>query len=90
MTALNGLITSIQSLTSYDPTTQTAGPLLGNATLQSFQNQLSNILDQVKSGNAGAATSLASLGITVEHPGYVQHQRRHPGQCADGESGGGG
>ncbi len=69
VTALNGLITSIQSLTSYDPTTQTAGPLLGNATLQSFQNQLSNILDQVKSGNGGAATSLASLGITANTQG---------------------
>jgi flagellar hook-associated protein 2 len=69
VTALNGLVTSIQGLTSYDPTTQTAGPLLGNATLQSFQNQLANILDQVKSGNAGAATSLASLGITANPQG---------------------
>ena len=69
VTALNGLITSIQGLTSYDPTTQTAGPLLGNATLQSFQNQLANILDQVKSGNAGATTSLASLGITANPQG---------------------
>ena len=69
VTALNGLITSIQGLTSYDPSTQTAGPLLGNATLESFQNQLENILDQVTSGNAGAATSLASLGITANTQG---------------------
>jgi flagellar hook-associated protein 2 len=69
VTALNGLMTSIQSLTSYDPTTQSAGPLLGNATLESFRNQLSNILDQVKSGNGGAATSLASLGITANTQG---------------------
>jgi len=69
VTALNGLITSIQSLTSYDPSTQTAGPLLGNATLQSFQNRLSNILDQVKSGNASAGISLASLGITANTQG---------------------
>jgi flagellar hook-associated protein 2 len=69
VTALNGLITSIQSLTSYDPTTQTAGPLLGNATLQSFQNQLAKVLDQVKSGNTSAATSLASIGITANPQG---------------------
>ncbi|HEV7613226.1 MAG TPA: flagellar filament capping protein FliD [Steroidobacteraceae bacterium] len=70
VTALNGLITSIHSLTSYDPSTQTAGPLLGNATLQSFQSQLHGILDQVKSGNTGAAaTSLASLGITANIQG---------------------
>ena len=69
VTALNGLITSIQSLTGYDPSTKTAGPLLGNATLQSFQSQLSNILDQVKSGNTSTGTSLASLGITANTQG---------------------
>jgi flagellar hook-associated protein 2 len=69
VTALNGLITSIQGLTSYDPTTQTAGPLLGNATLQSFQNQLEKILDQVTSGNASVGTSLASLGIAANPQG---------------------
>lgn len=69
VTALNGLITSIHSLTSYNPATQTAGPLLGNATLESFQNQLSNVLDQVKAGNSGAVTSLASLGIAANPQG---------------------
>jgi len=69
VTALNGLITSIQSLTGYDPSTKTAGPLLGNATLQSFQSQLSKILDQVQSGNTGTGTSLASLGITANPQG---------------------
>jgi len=69
VTALNGLITAIQGLTSYDPSTQTAGPLLGNATLESFQNQLENILDQVQSGNTSVGTSLASLGITANVQG---------------------
>ncbi|MEP6548265.1 MAG: flagellar filament capping protein FliD [Gammaproteobacteria bacterium] len=69
VTALNGLLTSIQSLTSYDPTTQIAGPLLGNATLQSFQNQLAKVLDQVTSGNASLGTSLASLGIAANPQG---------------------
>jgi flagellar hook-associated protein 2 len=69
VTALNGLITSIHSLTGYDPSTKTAGPLLGNATLQSFQSQLSKILDQVQSGTAGTGTSLASLGITANTQG---------------------
>ena len=40
VTALNGVLSSIQTLTAYDPSTQTAGALQGNATLQSFQNQL--------------------------------------------------
>jgi len=63
--ALNGAISSIQTLTSYDPTTQTAGALQGNATLQSFQNQLENILDTVTAGKAGGVSSLSDLGITA-------------------------
>lgn len=66
VTALNSTLTSIQTLTAYDPTTQTAGALQGNATLQSFQNQLSNILDTVTAGNAGGVSSLADLGITAD------------------------
>ncbi len=70
VTALNGVLSSIQSLTGYDPTTQTAGPLNGNATLQSFQNQLQNILDQFQTGGgSGAIQSLANLGITANAQG---------------------
>jgi flagellar hook-associated protein 2 len=67
--ALNGLVTSIQTLTAYDPSTQIAGPLQGNATLQSFENQLQKILGQVQSGNPSAINSLASLGITANPDG---------------------
>ncbi len=66
VTALNGVISAIQSLSGYDPSTQTAGPLNGNATLESFQNQLQGILDTVKSGNTGGISSLADIGITTD------------------------
>ncbi|MGA2342136.1 MAG: flagellar filament capping protein FliD [Steroidobacteraceae bacterium] len=67
VTAVNGVISAIQSLTSYDPSTQTAGPLNGNATLESFQDQLENILDTVnQSGNNGGIASLADLGISAD------------------------
>jgi flagellar hook-associated protein 2 len=66
VTAVNGVLSSIQSLTGYNPTTQTAGPLNGNATLEAFQNQLENILDTVNSGNSGGVASLADLGITAD------------------------
>jgi flagellar hook-associated protein 2 len=69
VTALNGLQTSIQTLTSYDPSTQTAGPLLGNQTLLSFQNQLSKILQQVNSGISNGPNSLVALGITANAQG---------------------
>ena len=69
VTALNGAISSIQSLTGYDPSTQTAGALNGNATLESFQNQLQNVLDKVTSGGVGGVKSLADLGITANTNG---------------------
>jgi len=64
VTAVNGVLSSIQTLTSYDPSTQTAGPLNGNITLQSFQNQLQNILGKVTIGSGGVK-SLTDLGITA-------------------------
>jgi flagellar hook-associated protein 2 len=65
VTALNGVLSSIQTLGGYNATTQTAGALQGNATLASFQNQLENILDTVTSSTTGAA-SLAGIGITAD------------------------
>jgi flagellar hook-associated protein 2 len=69
VTALNGVLSSIQSLTGYNATTQSAGALQGNITLESFQNQLENILDTVNSGGSGAINSLADLGITANTQG---------------------
>jgi flagellar hook-associated protein 2 len=68
VTALNSTLSSIQTLTGYDPSTQTAGALNGNATLEAFQNQLENILGQV-SGGSGGVKSLTDLGITANADG---------------------
>ena len=65
VTALNNTLSSLQTLTAYDPTTQTAGPLQGNATVEAFQNQLSNILDTVTSSTTGI-NSLSDLGLTAD------------------------
>jgi flagellar hook-associated protein 2 len=64
VTAVNGVLNSIQTLTGYDPSTQVAGPLNGNATLEAFQNQLQNILGQVTNGSGGVK-SLTDLGINA-------------------------
>jgi flagellar hook-associated protein 2 len=69
VTALNGVISSIQTLTGYNASTQTAGPLNGNATLETFQNQLENILDTVTSGASSGVHSLTDLGITANADG---------------------
>ena len=63
VTALNGVLSSIQTLTGFDPSTKTAGPLNGNATLEAFQNQLQSILGQVTNGSG--VKSLTDLGITA-------------------------
>jgi flagellar hook-associated protein 2 len=65
VTALNGVLSSIQTLGGYNAATQTAGPLQGDPTLQSFQNQLQNILDTITSSTSGVA-SLADIGITAD------------------------
>ena len=64
VTAVNGVLSSIQTLTAYNPSTQTAGPLNGNATLEAFQNQLQNILGQF-TNSGGSVKSLTDLGITA-------------------------
>jgi flagellar hook-associated protein 2 len=64
VTAVNGVLSSIQTLTSYDPSTQTAGPLNGNATLEAFQNQLQNILGKFTNAGGGVK-SLTDLGINA-------------------------
>jgi flagellar hook-associated protein 2 len=69
VTALNGLQTSIRTLTGYDASTNTAGPLLGNQTLLSFQSQLSKILGQVNSSISSGPNSLAALGIAANPQG---------------------
>jgi len=69
VSALNGVLSSIQTLTGYNASTKTAGPLNGNATLEAFQNQLAHILDQVTAGGSGGVKSLADLGITANTKG---------------------
>ena len=64
VTAVNGVLSSIQTLTGYDPSTQTAGPLNGNPTLEAFQNQLQSILGQVVIGTGGVK-SLTDIGINA-------------------------
>lgn len=69
VSALNGVLTSIQSLTSYDPSTGTAGALLGNATIEAFKGQLSKILGQVNTSIASGPQTITALGITANTQG---------------------
>jgi flagellar hook-associated protein 2 len=69
VTAYNSYVASIGTLSSYDATSQVAGPLLGDSTLNSVVNQISSVLSKSVPGNS--IGSLASLGITRQADGTL-------------------
>jgi flagellar hook-associated protein 2 len=71
VTAYNALVGSMSSLSSYDSTTHTAGPMLGDALLSGIKNEIrSSLSSMVKTGSA-TYTSLASVGITTKSDGTL-------------------
>jgi flagellar hook-associated protein 2 len=71
VTAYNTLVTALAPLGSYDATTNTAGPLLGNALLSGTQNQLQQALYSVVNTGSSTYDSLASIGITTNPDGSL-------------------
>lgn len=72
VSAYNALAQQIASLSRYDATTKTAGPLLGDSMLRGLDSQMRRILSATVSGAAGDYTTLASLGITTTGSGTLQ------------------
>jgi flagellar hook-associated protein 2 len=71
VTAYNTLVTALAPLGGYDPTTNTAGPLLGNALLSGTQNQIQQALYSVVNTGSSTYDSLASIGITTNPDGSL-------------------
>jgi flagellar hook-associated protein 2 len=69
VTAYNGYVTTVASLSSYDQASGTAGVLLGDTTLTSVQRQISGTLSSKVPGNS--IGSLAALGITRSATGAL-------------------
>jgi flagellar hook-associated protein 2 len=71
VTAYNTLVQQFSSLDSYDASSGTAGPMLGNALLTGIQNQIGQVVNGI--ANTGSATynSLASIGVTVQSDGTL-------------------
>ncbi len=67
--AYNTLHSTFAQLGSFDSTTSTAGPMLGNPVLQAIQNQVNHTLHNL----VGTSTynSLASIGITTQKDGSL-------------------
>lgn len=63
----NSFVGIYQNLTKYDPTTETAGALIGDATLNGINSTLSRIV-----GGTANGASLASIGISLQVDGTLK------------------
>ncbi len=71
VTAYNTLQSTFASLGSYDATTGTAGPMLGDALLSGMQSQVRSTLYSVVDTGSATYNSLASVGITTNSDGTL-------------------
>ncbi len=69
--AYNSLNSTIASVTSYNPSTKAAGALLGDATVQSVQNQIRSVMTNPVAGLGGGLTNLAQIGISFQKDGSL-------------------
>jgi flagellar hook-associated protein 2 len=69
--AYNTMQTALATLGSYDASSGTAGPMLGDATLQGVQNEIRQSLNSVVSTGASTYDTLVSVGITTKSDGTL-------------------
>jgi flagellar hook-associated protein 2 len=69
--AYNTMQTALATLGSYDASSGTAGPMLGDAMLQGVQNEIRQSLNSVVSTGASTYNTLVSIGITTNGDGTL-------------------
>ena len=69
--AYNALASQINKLRSYDATTKTAGPMLGDSLLTSIESEIRGALSTPVVGQPAAFQTLASIGITTQLDGTL-------------------
>ena len=67
VSAYNGLMTGLNSLTAYDPETRIAGPMQGDALVNQLKNLMRSSLSNVVEGANDGFESLATLGVTTDY-----------------------
>jgi flagellar hook-associated protein 2 len=72
VTSYNKLVTSIGGLTSYDASTNKAGPLFGDAGVQNIVDQLRRVLGSQVPGLDASTSMLAQIGVTAQLDGTLQ------------------
>ena len=70
--AYNSLAGTIKSLSKYDVSTDTGGPLIGDAMLRNIDSQVRKMISSPVAGVNGAYNTLASLGITTQADGKLK------------------
>src|SRR5580704_2468163 len=71
VTAYSTLQSTFASLGSYDASSATAGPMMGNAVLSGIQNQVQQALYSSVATGSPAYDTLASIGITTQSDGTL-------------------
>jgi len=71
VSAYNTLVGALAPLGSYDATTHTAGPMMGDALLSGVQNQMRAALYALVDTGSPTYNSLASIGITTNSDGTL-------------------
>ncbi len=69
--AYNAMVQAIQPLGSYDSTTGTAGPMIGDAVLTGIQNQIRTTLHGIVNTGNSTYNTLASIGIRSQADGTL-------------------
>ena len=77
VSAYNTLQGTFGTLGSYNATTNTAGPMLGDALLSGIQNQVRSTLYSVVNTGSGTYDTLASIGITTNSDGTLSVNTAH-------------
>ncbi|MGH8147681.1 MAG: flagellar filament capping protein FliD [Rhodanobacteraceae bacterium] len=72
VTAYNNFVKGAGQLASYDSSSQTAGPLLGDSTLMSIRSQLAMTLSGAAGSNASGLQTLGDIGISLQSDGTLQ------------------
>lgn len=72
VTAYNALEAKLAGLRSYDATTQSGGPMLGDSLLSGLESQLRRTIGAPVSGVSGPYQSLSSIGITTQADGTLK------------------
>jgi len=69
--AYNAMEQTLSSLGSFDKTSNTAGPMMGNAVLTGIQSQVRSALNSIVNTGSSVYNTLASIGVTSNSDGTL-------------------